>query len=66
MLRNIFDYDFENVICFPAEMTLYLLVDQKINFVVNNRVKAFLFQEFDGVFAVIVIAPAEEDLSIDE
>lgn len=50
---------FDNAVCFPAEMTRYLLVDQKINFVVNNRMKAFLFQEFDGVFAVVVIAPAE-------
>jgi hypothetical protein len=39
----------------------YLRIDQHIKFIVDNGVKALFFEILDGILAVIIIAPAEEN-----
>lgn len=40
---------------------IYLWINQEINFVVDDRVKTFFFEVFDGVLTVVVITPAEQN-----
>jgi hypothetical protein len=43
---------------------IYLWIDQQIDFVVDDRVETLLLEELDGVLAVVVVAPAEEDQTV--